>query len=251
MNIIDPLNMHFVCANSQAKPLDTDGNTTPALVVTNTVWRELEYLTKVVFKDMEYSVFLTLVRPSMVKQLWLATGFYMPKQEVTHVTVDIDMEDVRTFVAQGNWHHKDLCHWHSHNRMSAFFSKTDFTEQTDRSELAYLDSYRFYVVINENNSYRCDCVTYDPFLMRTTCLPIYTTGAGEGFDNELTKERKGELVALAAEKCIRRNEEPDLYDANEESSAWYVALDDSDSDEENNYGDNGFNDESVTNPSDN
>ena len=248
VNIIDPLNMHFVCGTSEAKPLDTDGDTTPALVITNTVWRELEYLTKVVFKDMEYSVFLTLTRPSMAKQLWLATGFYMPKQDATHVSVDIDMEDVRTFVAQGNWHHKDLCHWHSHNRMSAFFSQTDLTEQTDRSELAYLDSYRFYVVVNEDNRYRCDCVAYDPFLMRTTCLPIYTTGAGEGFDKVLTKERKGELVQLAAEKCTLTDKVPDMY-SDEEADAWY-ASDWKEAMEDNN-GDNGLNDESVTNTSDN
>ena len=225
MNIIDPLNMHYVCANSQAKPLATDGATTPALVVTNTVWRELEYLTKVVFKDMEYSVFLTLTRPFMVKPLWLATGFYMPKQEVSPVTVDIDLADVRKFVAEGNWHHKDLCHWHSHNRMWARFSSTDITEQEDRSELAYLDNYRFYVVINDNNHYSCDCVTYDPFFMRTPCLPIYTTGVGEGFDNKLTKERKDELVAMATEQCTCNDEVPDIDADDEASYMWYNAPD--------------------------
>ena len=203
MNIIDPLNMHFVCGSDKAVPLATDGISTPALVITNTLWRELEYLTKTVFKDIEYAVFLTLDRPSATKQLWLATGFFMPKQEITQTHIDTDLDDVRKFVAEGKWHHKFLCHWHSHNHMAAFWSGTDITAQTDRSELAYADNYRFYVVVNDKDNYKCDCVTYDPFLMRTEGIPIYTTGAGENFDNELTKSRKEELEKLAKEKCTR------------------------------------------------
>lgn len=208
--IIDPLNMHFVCTGALA-PKSTDGVSTPALVITNTLWRELEYLTKVVFKDIEYAVFLTIDRPSAVKQLWIADGFFMPKQEISATTASIDMDDVRQFMAEKSYlHHRNLCHWHSHNNMNAFWSNTDITEQEDRSELGFLDNYRFYVVVNNRDQYECDCVTYDPFKFRTGGIPIYTTGEGAFSDNELTAERKEALAKMAEEKCTRLSSSPEL-----------------------------------------
>ena len=124
---------------------------------------------------------------------------FIPEQNVSAAKVDLDgsscleyfnsLKDVDYYAKHGL--HRFLCHLHSHCTFETFWSAVDDEQQMGRSDVGYLDDYRFYVVVNNKNDIKASLVTYRPVLSRIDAVPVIYFG-GE-FNHQITVHDKQEL----------------------------------------------------------
>ena len=181
----------------------------PTLTIDPLVYAKVQYLTKK-YQTTEWAIFLRLRKTHPTKPEWLAYDIIFPKQAVTTTTVEIDAANMRevykTLTPEEDGHlHRYLCHLHSHNCMSAYWSASDIEQQASRDDLGYYDDYRFYIVVNNDNMFKCTLVVYEPcyfrvenvFVIEPETVPTLDDSTMKELDTLFTENVSGTLIPIS------------------------------------------------------
>lgn len=178
---------------------------TPILAFTGALWKEIRYCVEK-HPTKELALFLVIKRMAEKRPHFLAFDMFMPKQNITGASVQMDGESCQAYYNALKDHpyfqqygfQKNLCHLHSHGGFATFWSSTDDTEQFSADELGFYDDYRLYVVVNAKGDIKASLVNYYPTLYRVDCATALFF-AKEEYARELTPARKKELDAMMEE----------------------------------------------------
>lgn len=186
----------------------------PILAFTPRCYREIQYLFEI-FPHQEWAVFLTMKRLSLKHPHFLAFDWFMPGQEATSGTVNMQHKDavkyyeylMKTYpeyYRDSRTLHNNLCHLHSHHSLGlANFSGTDDKQQFGRDDLGYMGDYRFYIVGLNDGRLKAVMVTYNPVLARIPAAVALDLSHPGNLDT-LTKARKAEIEKIASDAMWRK-----------------------------------------------